>query len=105
HGITLTLFDEDVLHAAAAQHGAKPLRVHVKIDTGMGRIGLVGEEEAIRYIGKALQTPGVEVEGLYTHYACADTHDKTYLLEQHRRFVGVVEHFRNRGVQFKYLHA
>lgn len=107
HDIALTLFDDEVLGAAASPDpGVKPLRVHVKVDTGMGRLGLAGEAEAIRYIGKALRTPGVEVEGIFTHYACADARDKTHVTEQYRRFARVVEHFRDtRGISFKYVHA
>ena len=123
--ITLTVFDDDVLEAARAavseapapasseasafhaeaSAAALPLKIHIKIDTGMGRIGLPSPEEAVRFIDRALRTPGVEVEGLYTHYACADECDKTHVRGQHRRFAAIVDRFRAQGVSFRYVHA
>jgi alanine racemase len=108
HDITLTVFDDDVLAAAAREHPQQQrskLKIHVKMDSGMGRVGLTGRDAAIRFIEQALCTPGVEVEGLYTHYACADECDKTHVKEQHRRFTEVVEHFRTLGTLFRYVHA
>ena len=106
NGITLTMFDDEVLEAAAqTAPDAKALRIHVKVDTGMGRIGLTDESDAIRFVEKALQTPGVAVEGLFTHYACADESDKTHVTEQYRKFSRIVDHFREKGISFKYVHA
>jgi len=105
HNITLTAFDDALLEAAAADLSLPPLKVHVKIDTGMGRIGLTDAPSAIRYIERALSAPGIEVEGLFTHYARADEHDKSHVLLQHRRFTEVVEHFAQKQVQFRYIHA
>lgn len=105
--IALTVFDDDVLEEAARQYARNPgknLKIHIKIDTGMGRIGLADEAAAIRFIDKALQTPGVETEGLFTHYACADDGDKTHVREQHRKFRAILEHFQNRQI-FRYVHA
>lgn len=109
HGVTLTVFDRDVLRAAAessaASVDAQPLRVHVKIDTGMGRIGIHDERDACAFIEEALSTPGVLVEGLFTHYASADEEDKTYTRKQHDKFSSVVQYFRAKGITFPYLHA
>ncbi len=106
NGITLTMFDDEVLEAAAqTAPDAKTLRIHVKVDTGMGRIGLTDEGDAIRFVEKALRTPSVAVEGLFTHYACADECDKTHVTEQYRKFARIVDHFRDRGISFKYVHA
>lgn len=124
NNITLTVFDDEVLEAAAAASDEEaagaagsakaagaagkalpPLRIHVKVDTGMGRLGLTDEADAIRFVEKALRTPGVVVEGLFTHYARADERDKTSVTNQYGAFAGIAEHFRNRGVHFSYLHA
>jgi alanine racemase len=61
---------------------SRKLKIHIKLDTGMGRLGLHTERDAIAFIDEALALPGVEVEGLFTHYAKADETDKTYTLEQ-----------------------
>ncbi|MCI3922737.1 alanine racemase [Paenibacillus sp. TRM 82003] len=105
--ITLTVFDDAVLDAAAAAVDPRQpkLKIHVKVDTGMGRLGLADAASAIRFIERARQAPGVEVEGLYTHYACADECDKTHVKGQHRRLAEVVEHFRKQQINFKYIHA
>jgi alanine racemase len=107
HDIAIGLYDETVLEAIAAGAGrrAKPVKVHIKVDTGMGRLGLADAGEAVRFIGRALQTPGLVVEGLYTHYAKADEADKTYTEAQYRKFADIVEHFRRQGIAFAWLHA
>ena len=106
YGITLAAFDDALLEAAAVtNHSEQPLKVHVKMDTGMGRIGLTDAPSVIRYIERALNTPGVEVEGLFTHYACADEHDKSHVLSQHRRFTEVVEHLAQKNIPVRYIHA
>lgn len=107
HGITLTVFDREMLDALGreAPGPGEPVRIQIKVDTGMGRIGLHDEAEAIRFIEDALRLPQVRVEGLFTHYAAADESDKAYTYGQHERFRRVVEHFRARGIDFPYLHA
>ncbi|WP_058301457.1 alanine racemase [Gorillibacterium timonense] len=105
-GITLTAFSEEVLEALARRPADAPeLSIHVKIDTGMGRLGLQRTEEAVSYIERALALPGVRVEGLFTHYACADETDKTVTLSQYERFKAVVDAFATKGISFPYIHA
>lgn len=106
YDITINVYSWDVLEALAARSsGEPPVRIHIKMDSGMGRLGLNRVEEAIAFIERALELPGVEVEGLFTHYACADETDKTYTLDQHRRFDRVVGHFQGKGITFPYIHA
>lgn len=110
--VTVNAFSREVLDALRERGGSRtggepvpPLKIHVKIDTGMGRLGLHDTNEAIAYIEEALRLPGVVVEGIFTHYACADESDKSYTLEQHAKFLRVVNHFRERGVTFPWVHA
>lgn len=106
YDITLNVYSMDVLEALEKRTSEeRPVRIHIKVDTGMGRLGLHREEEAIAFIEKALSLPGVQVEGLFTHYACADETDKSYTLEQHQRFERIVEHFRQKGIGFRFLHC
>lgn len=108
YGITINLFSEDVLEALAEQskqEGIPPLNVHIKLDSGMGRLGLHKEEEAIAFIRQALRIPGIRVEGLFTHFACADETDKAYTIEQHEKFRKIVDHFAAEDVRFPYVHA
>jgi alanine racemase len=76
------------LSAAAARQG-RPARVHVKVDTGMGRVG-VSPEDAPRFLRRAAGSAGVEWVGLMTHFATADEPDLSMAREQWRRFRDVI---------------
>ena len=52
-------------------------KIHIKVDTGMGRIGFTCDEDGVKNIEKISQMPGIEIEGIFTHYAKADELDKT----------------------------
>lgn len=106
YNVAIAVYSSEVLEALQAE-GSKerPIAVHVKMDTGMGRIGLVGERETITFIDRLLGIPGVRVEGLFTHYACADETDKSYTHGQYRQFCRIIDHYRSRGVAFDCLHA
>ena len=106
--ITVTLFSSEVLEAIKrlpVQGEARPLKVHVKIDTGMGRLGLLPGEEALSFIEELFQVPQLEVEGLFTHFARADEEDKSYTLEQFVRFQGVAEAVRELGYSIPIIHT
>ncbi|NIK72393.1 alanine racemase [Paenibacillus sp. BK720] len=106
--ITVALFREDILTAAAAlplHADGKKLKVHIKIDSGMGRLGIIGKDEAIAFIRKALDVPQLEVEGLFTHYAKADETDKSYTRQQYERFHAVAEYVRSHRLPIRILHA
>jgi alanine racemase len=106
YDITVNVYNHEVLDAfERLPRREKPLSVHVKIDSGMSRLGLTTQAEAIAFIERARQIPGLYVEGLFTHYACADETDKTSTLEQYHRFDRVVQHFRERGIEFDRVHA
>ena len=91
--VRVTTFRDDMLEALsriAVEKGRKAV-IHIKVDTGMGRIGIKPDEDGIRFIQKALQTPGIELEGIFTHFACADMEDLTSAREQIRIFREFVE--------------
>ncbi|SDN34372.1 alanine racemase [Paenibacillus sp. yr247] len=103
--VTIAVYSHDVLKELQAQQNKKKLKIHIKLDTGMGRLGLHTEEDAIPFIEQALTLPNVEVEGLFTHYASADEVDKSYTMEQYRRFERIVSYFTDKGINFPYIHA
>ena len=86
YGLDATVSSPEVADAVAGRGG---LRVHVKVDTGMHRLGLAPEAaaDAVRRLQAA---PGVTVEALWTHLATADGDDAAFALEQVRRFDGVL---------------
>ena len=75
-------FREDMLEqlSAAAMKAGKPIRIHIALDTGMGRIGIRPDEEGKQFVQKALQMPGLILEEMFTHFAKADEedHDPTH---------------------------
>lgn len=90
--ITQTVFSYEAAKAlsdaAVFQH--KEVKVHLKIDTGMGRIGIL-PDEAGEIAAKIAALPNLELEGMFSHFATADSMDKTYALEQLARFRRAIE--------------
>ncbi len=104
--VRVTVYDLDIARAldrAAADLDTK-VRVHVKVDTGMGRLGLLpGEVEAFF---EGLQGLGhLEVEGLFTHFSVADSEDKEYTLDQLASFRRVLAALGERYPRTRYVHA
>nr|WP_282446139.1 alanine racemase [Paenibacillus silvae] len=108
HDVTITLFSRDVLEAIRQQDAscfANKLKVHIKIDSGMGRLGLLPGHEAIEFIQEVSSMEQVMLEGMFTHYAKADEQDKTYTLEQYQRFQSVAQTLRDQGCVIPIIHT
>lgn len=60
----------------------KKAKVHIKVDTGMSRIGVRANEEGISFVKEAFETEGIEIEGIFTHFARADENDKSFAQNQ-----------------------
>lgn len=94
--IMLTVFQYGIaksLNEAAAQMGTTA-HIHLKIDTGMGRIGYIPNDESVEEIKKISELSNIEIDGIFTHFACADSADKTSMnaqLDRFRAFVGKLE--------------
>lgn len=102
------VFREDTIEelAACAVRVGKHAKVHVKVDTGMTRVGIRPDESGVAFIDKILHTEGVDLEGVFTHFARADETDKTSAREQLRRvqdFMMCVE--RNLGFHIPVKHC
>lgn len=90
------VFREDTVDelAACARRIGKSAKVHVKVDTGMTRVGIRPDESGLTFVDKVLHTEGIELEGMFTHFARADERDKTAAMEQLtqiRDFMNLVE--------------
>lgn len=77
--------------------------IHIKIDTGMGRIGFPVTEESADAIERISRLPGIRIEGMFTHFAKADERDKTYTFLQHDRFMRMKELVEKRQVPVRYF--
>ena len=80
--------------AAAAAKVGKKAKVHIKVDTGMGRIGITPDEEGLEFVRFLIEHPELEVEGIFTHFAKSDETDKTsanHQLELFQNFIDRIQ--------------
>lgn len=80
-------------------------KIHIKIDTGMGRIGFLPNEESIEEIEKISKLQGIEIVGLFTHFSTADEEDKEYTKLQVEKYKKIVDELDKRGVNTGIKHV
>jgi alanine racemase len=119
HALTQTVYTLDTARALsnAAQRLGQTLKVHLKVDTGMGRLGLVPDSgrsalpgmpasgQALKEVLQIHQLPGLKLEGIFTHFASADSADKTFAHQQLSRFTRFLAELENAGVNGVIRHA
>jgi alanine racemase len=105
YDLTPTLFRIDISRALslAALAGGTQVPVHLKIDTGMGRLG-VPHSEVREFFETIKPLEGLRLEGLLSHFASADEHDKTFSKLQLERFGLALDLARSMGLTFRYAH-
>lgn len=105
--IRLTVSDMETAQkfAEAAAHTGKQALVHIALDTGMTRIGFSDTEESAEEIEKITQIPGLEIEGIFTHFARADEYDKSPALVQLSRYQHFVQLLKKRGIEIPLCHC
>ena len=79
-------------------------KVHIKLDTGMGRIGFLANEDAVSVIKNIINLPNIKVTGLFSHFATADEKDKTFRDEQLKKFKLVHEKLKEKGIFIECCH-
>lgn len=89
--------------AREADRVGKTARVHVKVDTGMGRIG-VKVNEVQEFLTAINRLPHLKVDGIYSHLATADEHDKEYAELQIRKFTEVVRELKTQNLLPEKVH-
>ena len=90
---------------ALAAGGAGVVRVHLKVDTGMGRLGVLTGREGLAEAMAICRLPGLNVEGAFTHFATADEPDRTFTLRQLELFQDFLARLEQHGVTFALRHA
>jgi Alr-MurF fusion protein len=90
--------------ARAAQAIGKPARVHVKVDTGMHRLGFM-PDEAVDAIAQIASMDGLILEGVFTHFAIADEADPAYTYGQFEKFKRILDEVEARGVHVPIKHC
>ncbi len=107
--ITPTVFSYETAHAISyiAEKKEVVTKIHIKLDTGMTRIGfLTGEENTavVDEIEKISKLPYIEIEGIFSHFSTSDESDREYTKMQYSRFMNVVDALEDRGVHIPIKH-
>lgn len=104
HRLTPTVASLEAARALGqlAQKGSERLPVHLKIDSGFGRIG-VSIPKALEFMQGVAGMAGLELEGVYTHFASSDA-DPEYTRRQAKAFLSVVEAARKAGIRPRWVH-
>lgn len=105
YDIAQTVYSMDAVRALAAAgvETGKKVKVHIKIDTGMGRIGILAEE-AGEFAAAIASMEGIEIEGVFSHFATADAADKTYAKAQYAKFEEALHRITARGIKIPIRH-
>ena len=105
YDLALTVSSLDFARAAskAATQKAKICKVHLEVDTGMGRAGLE-RENAADAVGEILQLEGLDIQGLFTHFPASDS-DMDFSREQIQSFIELLDRLKTAGARFPYVHC
>ncbi len=103
--LTLTIYslESAQMISRIAQKCGANAKIHVKIDTGMSRLGF--RFDAFEDVKAAVSLPNMEVEGIFMHFADADNADQSFTDLQFKRFETMVSEMKQRGVAFKICHC
>ncbi len=118
-GLTQTVFSYKTAEMLSETgiDGGKKIKIHFKVDTGMGRLGLLPDSgrsfspdteitgNAISEVESIARLPGLELEGVYTHFATADVSDKSYARKQFEIFIDFLNRLRLAGLEIPVKHA
>lgn len=104
--VRLTVFDLECAKQinAAAESLGKKAKIHLKVDTGMGRIGFLPNEKSLTDIVEISKLANIEIEGVFTHFACADMTDKSFTEKQRSVFVKFVGDIEKTGITIPIKH-
>lgn len=95
-------FAEAISEQAAAAH--KKVAIHIKIDSGMNRVGFLSGENSVEEILRIAQMPGISLEGVFSHFAVADTPDDDFTRKQFRTFMETVDKLEQKGLYIPKKH-
>ena len=106
-GIRMTVYTKEMAKEVSklAERLHKKVYIHIKIDTGMSRLGFMAQDEDIREIEEIAALPGLVPEGMYTHFSKADETDKTFTRRQLAAYLRVKQSLEERGITFPYYHC
>lgn len=107
YDIRMNVYTEEMAEAISqmAVREGVTAHMHIKLDTGMGRLGFGIHEEAVRTIARISELRNVSLEGIFTHFARADEVDKTFSKKQLEDFVWMIKKLQKENVVFQYEHC
>jgi alanine racemase len=119
HELTQTVFSYQSASALSeiAISKGKKIKIHIKVDTGMGRLGLVTDcgaiscsdinltENSLKQVESIMRLRGVIAEGIMTHFASADSADKSYARKQFSIFMDFIDRLKKKGIEFSVRHS
>lgn len=107
HEVRMTLYTEEMaaeVSDLAARMG-KDVHIHIKLDTGMSRLGFPICEESADAIERISKMPHLQMEGMFTHFSKADEEDKSFTEKQLNAYLWMKQRLEEKGVQFSYYHC
>lgn len=104
--ITQTIFNYELAEAISeeAVRLNKQARVHIKLDTGMGRVGFLPEDIAVSEIKRISKLKNIYIEGIFTHFAAADEEKKEFSQLQFERYSKTIDNLKKEGIDFEIRH-
>ncbi|MDO5291642.1 MAG: alanine racemase [bacterium] len=105
--ITQTVYSYDMAQELSLCAGrlGKEAMVHIKLDTGMSRIGFKDNDDSVRIIKAIEELPNIKITGMFTHFACADMTDKTSANKQFERYLTFAAKLEDVGINIPVKHA
>ena len=105
--LTQTVFSHELAEALSdtAVRLNKKINIHIKIDTGMSRVGFLPGYSAVKDVIRISKLPGIIIEGLFTHFASADETDKTYTYSQYEKFESICNELNRIGLYIPIKHV
>lgn len=106
YDVDLAIFDEEaaILLSQEAVRQGKSANIHIKLDTGMSRVGFSTDGSATETIARICRLPGIHPYGIFSHFAVADSDDDDYTRLQFERFMRQVDDLRDCGIIFEKRH-
>lgn len=106
NNITCTVADSDTAQrlSNAALSIGKKADVHIKIDTGMGRIGFQTDDRSYDDVKSLFTLEGLNITGIFTHFACADMKDKSFTENQKKKFLDFTDRLTDEGYKIPMRH-
>ena len=106
YDVSQTVFQYEMAEALSeeAKRQGKKAKIHIKLDTGMSRIGFSDTKESLEEIKVISQLDGIEMEGIFSHFACADEMEKTNAENQWKRYHDFVQLTEKENIHFPIKH-